>query len=497
MTFGNNVPSANNENSERVVHWQAIPDSAQELAIDTRADQTLFCGTRGSGKTIAQLMCFRKDVGVGFAKAWRGVIFDVEYKPLEDIKAKTMELFVGLGDGATFNESKYFWHWPTGEKLFLRAARTVKDAEDYLGHEYPFIGFNELSKWPTSELYDRLLGTQRCAKARELGIRPKVFSTTNPYGAGTAWIKSRFIEPAPYGVVVKEEVDVPVGQGKTETIVKSSVALAGSFEENPFYPPEQVATLMQAVRDNPHLEAAWLRCDWDAAYVDGVLGDLWDRSRHIVANFPIPNGWRVNRAFDWGSTAPFAVGWFAESNGEEFEFEGQKHCYPRGSVIMFEEWYGTKKIGTNRGLKLTPAQIAVGIKSREYDMVAKKILQPGQKVFPGPADNQISDVTRRDIDTIEKTMRNCGVWWEKSDKSPGSRRAGLQRVRHYLRNGLTGEGPGLYVQQRCQAAIKLLPPLQREGEDIAKDQEDHIYDMLRYRLSKKASGSVPVDIRVH
>lgn len=487
----------NNDDLANRVHWQPIPGSTQELAVDARVDQLLFCGTRGSGKTAGQLMCFRKNVGIGYGAAWCGVIFDVEYKPLENLKAQSRKFFEGLGDGAQFNESKYFWHWPTKEKLFLRAAKTVKDAEDYLGHEYAFIGFNELSKWPTAELYLHLSATQRCPEAQRLGFRPIMFSTTNPYGTGTAWIKDYFITPEPYGHVIKTDVEVSLGEGKYQSVTKTRMAIAGSYEENPYYPPEQVATLQEAVKDNPHLEAAWLRCDWDAAFFDGVIGDLWDRSKHIVPDFPIPEGWRVNRSFDWGSSTPFSVGWFAESNGEEFKFEDRTYCYPRGSVIMFYEWYGTKKIGTNRGLKLTPAQIAVGIKQREADMIALNILQQGQKVFPGPADNQISDVQRTDFETIEKTMRKVGVWWEKSDKSPGSRKLGLQRIRHYMRNALTGEGEGLYIQNRCQSAIKLLPSYEREGEDIAKGQEDHIYDMLRYRLSRRASGAVAVDIRIH
>ena len=44
--------------------------------------------------------------------------------------------------------------------------------------------------------------------------------------------------------------------------------------------------------------------------------------------------------------------------------------------------------------------------------------------------------------------------------------------------------------RRCKAAIKILPSLQADGEDIAKDQEDHCYDMLRYRLVQKKKGAL-------
>ena len=442
-------------------------------------------------------MCFRKNVGVGYGAACCGIIFDVEYKPLENLKAQSYKFFDGLGDGAKFNESKYYWKWPSGEKLYLRAARTLKDAENYLGHEYTFIGFNELSKWPTPELYDHLSATQRCPEARRLGIKPLMFSTTNPYGTGTVWLRDRFITPVPYGVMAVEEIEVPMDNDRVEVIPKSRIALAGHYKENPYYPPEQVATLIQATQDNPHLAAAWLRCDWSAAYMDGVIGDLWSLDKHVVEDFPIPDNWMVNRAFDWGSSAPFSVGWFAESNGEDVRYNGQTYNYPRGSVIMFAEWYGAKRQGTNRGIKLSPADVAMGIKQREYDMPAKGILGRGHPIYPGPADNQISNVERVDFETIEKIMQKLGIYWTKSDKSKGSRRMGLQVLRQYLRNSITGEGPGLYIQRKCRAAIKLLPPLEREGEDIASAQEDHIYDMLRYRLTKAGQSVIDVDIRVH
>jgi hypothetical protein len=41
-----------------VVVWEPIPDSSQALALDSRADHTLYTGSRGPGKTDTQLMRF-------------------------------------------------------------------------------------------------------------------------------------------------------------------------------------------------------------------------------------------------------------------------------------------------------------------------------------------------------------------------------------------------------------------------------------------------------
>ena len=480
--------------------WQPIPGSTQELAIGTQADQTLFCGTRGCGKTAAQLMCFRLGVGKGWDDAWCGIIFDTEYKPLANIISQSKKFYAKLGDGAQWRAAKadQFWEWPNGEKLYFRAAYNLADARNYLGHEYAFIGYNELSKWPTSEVYDHMMGTMRAAAMSKDGIKPKIFSTTNPYGPGTNWIRRRFIDVAPYGRLVKEVYEVPMENGEKERVVKTKIAIRGNYTENPFFRPEDVANLMEGVKDRPELKGAWLYCNWNASYVDGVVGDLWKNEVHIVPNFKIPSGWKVNRTFDWGSTTPFAVAWFAETNDEEVTLpDGTKRSFPNGSIIMFYELYGSYKgqIGTNRGLKLTPEQVALKIVQAEKLFYKKGILEAGHRIYAGPADNQIGAVTRTDVDTIEMKMASRGVRWRKSDKSRGSRIQGVQLLRQGLQNALENEGPGFYVMQRCQSTIGVLPSLQRSGEDVAKGQEDHLYDAIRYRLSQKQLGAPDVEFR--
>ena len=440
---------------------------------------------------MAQLMCFLQHVGRGFGPFWCGLMLDVEYKPLEDIKAKGNLLFAGSGGRFKNNKADYFWEWPGGEKLFLRAARNIDTAENFLGHGYAYIAFNELTKWQTSEVYDRLLATIRAAELRAMGIKPLVFSTTNPYGPGAIWAKDRFIGIIPYGWLHSEEVEVPLDlEGNVTTVQKTKVAIPGSFLENPHYTAEDRANLLEACQDRPELYKAWVEGSWDAPYMDGALGAVWRTNIHVVDNFKIPPNWRMNRAFDWGSRAPFSVGWFAESNGEEWTDEhGERRCYPRGTVVQFAEWYGSKSIGKNRGLKLSAREVAQGIRTREANFRATGMIHGDQKIYPGPADNQIAAVTGIGTATIKSEMAKYGATWLESQKGAGSRAIGLQAIISGLRNATLKEGPGLYFMRRCKAGIKILPSLQADGEDIAKDQEDHCYDMLRYRLVQKKRGA--------
>jgi hypothetical protein len=114
-----------------------------------------------------------------------------------------------------------------------------------------------------------------------------VFSTTNPYGPGHNWVKSKFIDVAPFGEkyetttvrvfhpALKIEVDV----------VRKQVAIFGSYKENPYLDPLYIAEL-ESITD-PNKRAAWLEGDWDIV-AGGAIDDVWRKELHILPRFPIP-----------------------------------------------------------------------------------------------------------------------------------------------------------------------------------------------------------------
>ena len=74
------------------VVWEPIPGTSQEMAITCPANHILYCGARGPGKTITQLMRYRARVGIGYGQFWRGIIFDREFKNLKDLVAQSLSL---------------------------------------------------------------------------------------------------------------------------------------------------------------------------------------------------------------------------------------------------------------------------------------------------------------------------------------------------------------------------------------------------------------------
>lgn len=495
------------------IAWKPLPGS-QALAIACPCNEILYEGTRGPGKTDSQLMKFRRYVGLGYGRYWRGVIFDREYKNLDDLISKSQRWFPQLGGPkASFKSSTsdLKWVWATGEELLFRQIKRNQDYWNYHGQEFPFLGWNELAKYPTPDLYEAM---QSCNRSSFLPLEhtprrdprdtkkrgpndtgfdtfdgaplPEIplmtFSTTNPYGPGHTWVKRKFIDPAPPGRVMKTVSNVfnPRTQ-KREDITKTTVRLFGSYKENRYLSPEYVAGL-ESIRDE-NKRRAWLWGDWDIV-AGGAFDDVWDANVHVVPRFRVPSSWRIDRSFDWGSSHPFSVGWWAEANGEEAEMQdGTLWAPPRGTLIRICEWYGSEEIGRNVGLKLSAKNIALGIAKYEETLLSLGWIK--SRPLAGPADNQIRNVTEEDVDTIEIKMAREGILWEHSDKSPGSRINGLQLMRDRLEASLDNEGPGLYVMDNCRAFIGIIPTLPRDEnnpDDVDTTAEEHIWDDTRYRV---------------
>ena len=93
------------------VVWEPIKGSSQELAITSPAHHTLYCGARGPGKTITQIMRFRSRVGIGYGSYWRGIIFDREFKNLQDMIAQSKRFFPQFEDGCIWHNAATAYKW--------------------------------------------------------------------------------------------------------------------------------------------------------------------------------------------------------------------------------------------------------------------------------------------------------------------------------------------------------------------------------------------------
>jgi hypothetical protein len=453
------------------VAWAPQPGS-QTYFVTSPIFETLYEGTRGPGKTNALLIDFCQHVGQGHGKAWRGILFRQSYPALADVVTKSQEWIPKAFPAARYNESSHTWKFADGEELLLRYMDRLSDYDAYHGHEYPWIGWDELTNWPDLRCYDKM---KSCCRSSRAGLPRKYRATANPFGAGHHAVKARFIDAAPRGVPVTDEYG------------NQRVTLHGHWSENAYLmanDPEYVARLQQATQDDPDQAAAWLDGNWDVA-AGTFFGGVWSRQHHVLAPFTIPASWRVDRAFDWGSSRPFSVGWWAESDGTHAVMaDGTTRNFARGSLFRVGEWYGCKPGKPNVGLEMDGADIAKGILERQ------KARWPGRVILAGPADSSIYDV--QDGHCIGDSFRKAGVNWQHANKGPGSRKNGWQLMRDRFgaakRKPL--EEPGLYVFATCLDFIRTVPMMPRDEikpDDVDSKCEDHIGDETRYRVLAERS----------
>lgn len=464
--------------------WMPLPGS-QFVFLQCPIFEALYEGTRGPGKTLTLIMDFAKEVGKGYGMSWRGILFRRTFGDLDDVVKKIEEWFPQLYPGFQFLRSKaeYAAVWPTGERLLLRHMKDESDYDEYHGHEYPWIGWEELTQWATDKAY-KLMFT--CCRAAKPGVPCRVRSTTNPYGVGHNWVKKRFQLPNMRGRVIRRPGELP------------RVAIHGNLSENflllhsqPNYPIQ----IREAATNTAQAEA-WLDGSWDVT-AGGMIDDLWDESYHVLPPIPIgkiPRGWKVTRSYDHGQSHPFAVGWHLESNGEPIEVNGRLIGNVRGDLIMWMEWYGTSG-NDNEGVRMRASKIGEGIYDREVDAGLR--IGDWSRVIPGPADTEIyNKASDRDGRCPADDMEDEDVYFERADKSAGSRKRGWEMLRTYLGDAVPNpdgsrEKPGFFVCSNCYWWLHLCPQMPRAEDDLDEvpdSYEDHMADMTRYRLNWEVPG---------
>ena len=491
------------------VAWRPLPGSQTIVMQNTWIFEILYHGTRGPGKSDTLLMDFAQFVGKGFGLQYKGVIFRQTFPQLEDLITKSKRWFPLIFPNAKWNGSAYKWVFPDGEELLFRQFNKADDYWKYHGQEFQFIGWDELTNWASLDGYQSMMS---CLRTTNKDVPLRVRATTNPYGAGHNIVKFHFELPQKDGIVRKRWYGFtnPL-TGKVERHQLTRLCVRGTIYENTILleaQPNYIAQL-KAQADNPAKLAAWLEGSWEIVS-GGMFDDVWDKNYHVVRPFKVPASWRMDRSFDWGSSAPFSVGWWAESDGTDFQDgDGNWRSSIRGDLYRVGEWYGWNG-KPNKGLRMLAVDISKGIREREL------AAWPLRKIYGGPADTSIWDVENgvsyagdmeRKVRLDDGTLTH-GCSWTRADKRSGSRKAGWDAIRKMLKNALptkrkvkeinneTGEEvevtktfprehAGLFVFDNCDQFVRTIPVLPRNEkdlDDVNTEAEDHIGDEVRYKV---------------
>ena len=425
-------------------------------------DEALYGGAAGGGKSDCALAEALRQIHIPH---YRGLILRKTYPQLSELIDRSFTIYSDFCTGAVYNESKHYWRFPSGAKIYFGSLAHTDDRYNYQGKRYDFIDFDELTQFTFDE-YSYLFSRNRPSGA---GTRCYMRAQANPGGIGHGWVKERFITPAPPMTTIWERVKVRFPDGHEEERKKSRIFVPSTvfdnkilLENDPDY-LTRLASLPDAER------AALLYGDWD-----GFSGQVFTEWRnnpegyktrlesHVISPFRIPHDWKVYRSFDWGYSRPFSVGWYAEDRD--------------GTLYRIRELYGCS--GTpNEGVRWEAARLSKEIKRTEDE---DENLH-GRLIY-GIADPAIFQ--KNGGESIGGIMEKCGVYWDRADNS---RIAGKQQVHNRLAFDCHGRAR-LYIFSTCRQFIRTFPCLVYDSvntEDVDTDGEDHIYDELRYMCMER------------
>jgi len=363
-----------------------------------------------------------------------------------------------------------------GACIHLCHCQYEKDVTKYQGAEIHVLIIDELTHF-TDKIYRYLR-----ARCRVTGLSvppgiklPLILCGSNPGGIGHNWVKAAW----PDRLRHFEILQMPKEEGG---MLRQYIP--AKLQDNPSLNAEDYEAQLAGL-GAPYLVKAMLEGSWDIV-AGGMFDDLWNPEVHAIPPFEIPREWRVDRSFDWGSSKPYSVGWWAESDGSDILLPGGRRlCTLPGDLFRIAELYGWNG-NPNEGAKETAKEIARKILDIEKSLP--------YKIEPGPADSAIW--TNENSNCIADDMAAVGVEWEMANKSPGSRKNGWELMRQILKGSINRDGKGLFIFSTCRQFIRTVPVLPRDmdggkPDDVDSKAEDHVADETRYRILNEAgTGSV-------
>ena len=422
--------------------------------------EVLYGGSAGGGKSYAMLA----DPLHGLNDPnFSGLLVRHTTEELRELIQKSQELYPRAIPGIKWSERKSQWTSPRGGRLWMSYLDKDMDVTRYQGQAFNWIGFDELTQWPSPFAWDYMRSRLRSASSMELGLYMR--ATTNPGGSGHSWVKKMFIDPAPYNkpfwatnIETGEEIKYPAGHSKAGQSLFKRRFIPASLFDNPYLAEsgDYEAMLLSLPE---HQRKQLLEGNWDVN--EGAAFPEWNRAIHIVEPFKIPSNWTKFRACDYGYGSYTGVVWIAVSPSEQ--------------LVVYRELYCSKVTATDLA-----------------DMVLEAEAEDGTIRY-GVLDSSLWHKRGDTGPSLAEQMNMKGCRWRPSDRSRGSRVAGKNEMHRRLQVDEYTEEPRMVFFSTCTNTIAQLPSIpldKRNPEDVDTNAEDHLYDALRYGIMTRPRISI-------
>lgn len=408
----------------------------QAAFINAEADEVLFGGAAGGGKSMAQMI----DALI-YAVRYPGSRQLILRRTFPELEKSLIRVAQSMYPRSIFkyNGTKYFGEFVNGSRIDFGHCHAEDDVYKYQSAEYDVIRFDELTHF-TEHMYRYLLSRVRGTN----GYPKMVKSSTNPGGVGHAWVKARFIDIG--------EPDVPhkIGDG-------TRLYLPAKIDDNSFLMQADPGYVNRLKSLPPREKRALLKGDWDI--FEGQYFTEWDRDLHVVKPFEIPSTWERYFTMDYG--LDMLAGYWIALDGA-------------GNAYVYREVYKS-------GLIISAA--------------AREILSSGDvpEICYAPP-----DLWNRRQDTGKSAAQIFTEHGIPLIQTQNNRVQGWLELREWLTPKLNEFGvmrPRLKIFENCVNLIRCLPALTIDKinpSDVSKEPHEltHAPDAIRYFVAGRPGRTV-------
>jgi hypothetical protein len=370
------------------------------------------------------------------------------------------------------NNSKAEIVFSNGSKIHLSHCQHEKDVIKYQGAEIHVLLMDELTHFTEYQyrfLRNRLRLGSRKVPGHLKDKLPLILCASNPGSVGHAWVKETFVNYAPpYEIKRTDTKDGGMLRQYIHATLDDNPTL---MENDPGY-EHRLEGL-----GNEALVKAMRYGDWDITA--GAAFEKLSRDVHMVRPFDVPEHWTKWTSLDWGTAAPYSVGWYT-INDEDVVLKGagewKEKLIPKGSIIRYKELYGWSG-QANVGTREETWEVARKVHEMEDEFIDYRIADSAmwsEHDGPSAAENFMVEL---------KKLGDATPYMEKSKKD---RMGNYLEVRNRIANAHEEDAPALFVTSNCEHFWRTMPELQLDQRKPEKgpdtQQEDHIYDELGYSL---------------